>query len=80
MCQLLRITESEPSGGCLVGANPAIGEKLAAELLNSGALDEALGAAVVQVEKQVQSPAATDMRCDFLVTLSDGSRTVLEVR
>lgn len=79
--QLVHVADPANSqlGGCWVGAHPALGEKIAAELLDRGALDEALGATVVKVETQVHNPASSDMRCDFVVTFSDRSRTVLEV-
>lgn len=79
--QLLRVNEPENENlDCWVGANPKIGERAVAALLSSGGLDMALGVSVVKVEREVSKPAGCDMRCDFLFTGADDSRTVLEVK
>jgi len=80
--RLVRVDDPENDhlGGCWVGAHPNIGEQATAALLNAGGLDEALGVTVVTVEREVSKPAGCDMRCDFVATGADGSRTVVEVK
>lgn len=79
---LLRCEEPENmlSGGCWVGAHPSLGEQIADSLLRSGRLNEELGGTITQVQREVTAVAGTDMRCDFLLTLEDNSRIVLEVK
>ena len=79
---LLRCEEPENmlSGGCWVGAHPSLGEQIADSLLRSGRLNEELGGRITQVQREVTAVAGTDMRCDFLLTLEDNSRIVLEVK
>jgi len=80
--QLVRVHEPENAllDGCWVGAHPSIGEQATAALLRAGALDVSLGTSVVDVRAEVAKPAGCDMRCDFVVTGLDGSRTVIEVK
>jgi len=82
--QLLLVEEPENAhlSGCWVAAHPSLGEQVASQLLSRGSLDEALGAAVVAVESEVNKPAGSNMRCDFVVShgaRGHASRTVLEV-
>jgi DNA-binding sugar fermentation-stimulating protein len=84
--QLLRCAEPEnahlsESGGCWVGGHPSIGEKAAHQLLSRGLLDDDLGRGpIAKVEREVTGVAGTDMRCDFLLTHADETRTVVEVK
>ena len=83
--RLLHCAEPEnehlPGGGCWVGAHPMIGEKAASALLSEGLLTEALGGAKIEsIQREVAGVAGTDMRCDFLITHTDASKTVLEVK
>lgn len=81
--QLLLCTEPEnaATGTCWVGAHPSLGERAAHALLSNGVLTTALGGgAVEKVEREVTGVAGTDMRCDFLVTHADATKTVLEVK
>ena len=84
--QLLRCVEPENmnltgGGGCWVGAHPSIGEKVANSLLHKGRLLEDLGGVpIAKIEREVSGVGGTDMRCDFLITHTDGTKTVLEVK
>ena len=80
--QLLRVDDPENAhlGGCWVGAHPSIGEKVAAALLDCGALDACVGSSIVAVQREVANPAGADMRCDFVATGSCGRRSVIEVK
>jgi len=80
---MLRCCEPENSdtAGCWVGAHPSIGERVADALLKSGALTEEIGGGRIEkVQREVTGVAGTDMRCDFLLTHADESRTIVEVK
>lgn len=81
--KLLRCTEPENAsaagGGCWVGAHPSLGEKAANALIAGGSLESELGE-VAKIEREVPNVAGTDMRCDFLLTHRDRSKTILEVK
>lgn len=81
--QLLKCVEPENAdlGGCWVGAHPSIGEKAAHSLLSKGLLlDELGGVPIASIQREVTGVAGTDMRCDFLLTHTDKTKTVVEVK
>jgi len=62
--------------GDLIGAHPSLGNSLVAAALQRGLLTPALGA-YVSVKAEVKHG---DSRVDFVLTHSDGSRTLVEVK
>eukprot|EP00941_MAST-03F_sp_MAST-3F-sp1_P000778 g778.t1 len=77
---LLYCKEPENGDGVWVGAHPSIGEKTAASLLESGALDDEFAMPVTKFQREVVHVCGTDMRTDFLLHHKDGSKTCLEVK
>eukprot|EP00747_Dinoflagellata_sp_TGD_P024479 gnl/TRDRNA2_/TRDRNA2_130580_c1_seq1.p1 gnl/TRDRNA2_/TRDRNA2_130580_c1~~gnl/TRDRNA2_/TRDRNA2_130580_c1_seq1.p1 ORF type:complete len:507 (-),score=56.74 gnl/TRDRNA2_/TRDRNA2_130580_c1_seq1:67-1587(-) len=80
--QLIHCREPENAhlGGCWVSAHPSHGEKIADELLRRGCFETELGGHIRHLAREVTGVAGTDMRCDFLATLTDGRRWVIEIK
>ena len=80
--KLIKVKESENSNlnkdGIFVGAHPSLGEKLAKSLLEKNLIEEL--PPISSVSTQVSNICGCDMRTDFVVTHSDGSRRVIEVK
>ena len=81
--QLIKVKESENShlnggNGVLVGAHPSLGEKLARALLEKNVFSELTP--IEEVSSQVSNICGCNMRTDFVLTHSDGSRSVVEVK
>jgi len=72
--QLVALPSSE---SCWVGANPALGNRLAAAALALGLLDASLGAGAVRAE--VSLPGSKS-RIDFELSHGEGRRTLVEVK
>jgi DNA-binding sugar fermentation-stimulating protein len=58
-----------------VAAHPALGEKIAEQLLQRGFLGP-----VADMQTQVRNPCGTDMRSDFLLTHDSGTKRLVEVK
>ena len=81
--QLIKVKECEnvhlnKGNGVLVGAHPSLGEKIARSLLEKNLFSELTP--ITEVSSQVSNICGCDMRTDFVLTHSDGSRSVVEVK
>lgn len=91
IAQLLRVCEPESApyadadgaeagpAGVWVGAHPALGERVAQALLESGALENELGP-FDTLASEVSKPLGLDLRVDFELRRAEGVSTLLEVK
>lgn len=61
-----------------IGAHPSLGERIAETWFRRN-LVEGIPPAI-QIETQVRNPCGADMRCDFVLTLENGEKWVVEVK
>lgn len=79
IAQLLHVDETPLSKQYIptwVGAHPSLGERIAHELIQQGRFFDN----VMEIKREVSKVEGMDMRADFVLTLEDGTKRVVEVK